>query len=158
MHCWAWRCKHCLGWFVPRFANLKWESSELGEHLTTPAQARRTAYLVCTACGGAHYDSDKAELNRTGRFVAPGQFVALDGTVIGDAADTSTLSFWVSGLASPFRTFGERAESYLQAVRAGDQGLEPGHVQLAGVHADRVAARPGANAGTAAVAQRLAQP
>jgi phage terminase large subunit GpA-like protein len=123
MHCWAWRCKHCLGWFVPRFANLKWESSELGEHLTTPAQARRTAYLVCTACGGVHYDSDKADLNRTGRFVAPGQFVALDGTVIGDAADTSTLSFWVSGLASPFRTFGERAESYLQAVRAGDQGL-----------------------------------
>jgi phage terminase large subunit GpA-like protein len=123
MHCWAWRCKHCLEWFIPRFANLRWEASEAGEHSTTPAQARRSAYLVCTACGGIHHDSDKAELNAGGRFVAPGQFIAQDGAVIGDRPDTSTLSFWVSGLCSPFRTFGERAESYMQAVRSGDQGL-----------------------------------
>jgi phage terminase large subunit GpA-like protein len=122
-HCWCWRCKHCLQWWVPHFDSLKWESSELGEHSTTPAQARRSAYVVCSNCGGIHYDSDKAELNRTGKFCAPGQYIDQNGAVIGEPVDTSTLSFWVSGLASPFRTFGERAESYLQAVRSGDQGL-----------------------------------
>jgi Phage terminase large subunit (GpA) len=34
---------------------------------------------------------------------------------------TSTISFWVSGLCSPFVTFGARAEAFLQAVRNGGQ-------------------------------------
>jgi phage terminase large subunit GpA-like protein len=116
-HHWAWRCPHCLEYFIPRFAHLKWESSDAGEHKTTPAQARRSAYVQCPNCGGVLSDEDKAELNAGGVYVAPGQSIAADGEVIGEPPDSSTLSFWVSGLASPFVTFGQRAESYLDAVR-----------------------------------------
>ena len=44
-----------------------------------------------------------------------------DGVVIGDPPDSSTASFWVSGLASPFKSWGERAENYLAAVRSNSQ-------------------------------------
>jgi phage terminase large subunit GpA-like protein len=116
MHHWAWPCPHCLEYFIPRFAHLKWESDE-GEHKTTPAQAKRSAYVQCPGCGGVLTDQDKPELNARGVFVAPGQVIAADGEVIGEPPDSSTLSFWVSGLASPFVSFGQRAETYLDAVR-----------------------------------------
>ncbi len=119
-HHWAWRCVHCLQYFIPSFAHLKWQSTE-AEHKTTPAEAKRTAYVECPQCGGVLADADKPELNARGVFVAPGQSVTLDGDVVGDAPDSSTLSFWVSGLASPFVTFGQRAENYLAAVREGSQ-------------------------------------
>lgn len=114
-HHWVWRCLHCLEYFIPRFAHLKWESGD-GEHKTTPAQAKRTAYVECPRCGGVLSDQDKPSLNASGVFVAPGQSIA-DGKVIGDPPDSSTLSYWVSGLASPFVSFGQRAETYLDAVR-----------------------------------------
>jgi phage terminase large subunit GpA-like protein len=115
-HHWAWRCLHCLEYFIPRFAHLKWQSNE-GEHKTLPAQAKRSAYVECPGCGGVLSDHDKPELNGHGVFVAPGQSIAADGEVIGDPPDSSTLSYWVSGLASPFVSFGQRAETYLDAVR-----------------------------------------
>jgi phage terminase large subunit GpA-like protein len=115
-HHWAWRCLHCLEYFIPRFTHLKWTSDE-GEHKTTPADAKRSAYVECPRCGGVLSDQDKPELNANGRFIAPGQQIAADGEVIGEPPDSSTLSFWVSGLASPFVSFGQRAEVYLDAVR-----------------------------------------
>jgi phage terminase large subunit GpA-like protein len=117
-HHWAWRCIHCTEFFIPRFAHLKWESGQgEGEHKTTPAQARRSAYVQCPGCGAVLTDQDKPELNAGGVFVAPGQSIAVDGEVLGEPPDSSTLSFWVSGLASPFVSFGQRAETYLDAVR-----------------------------------------
>jgi phage terminase large subunit GpA-like protein len=115
-HHWAWCCPHCVEHFIPRFAHLKWDSDE-GEHKTTPAQARRSAFVQCPNCGGVLTDQDKPALNAAGVFVAPGQQVAADGEVVGEAPDSSTVSYWVSGLASPFVTFGQRAETYLDAVR-----------------------------------------
>jgi phage terminase large subunit GpA-like protein len=115
-HHWAWCCPHCLDYFIPRFTHLKWQSGE-GEHLTTPAQAKRSAYVECPRCGGVLTDHDKLGLNASGVFVSPGQLVAADGEVVGEPPDSSTLSFWVSGLASPFVTFGQRAETFLDAVR-----------------------------------------
>jgi phage terminase large subunit GpA-like protein len=114
-HHWAWRCPHCLEYFIPRFAHLRWEKSD-EEHKTTPAQAKRSAYVECPGCGGVLTDEHKPELNAHGVFAAPGQSIAADGEVIGEPPDSSTLSFWVSGLASPFVSFGQRAETYLDAV------------------------------------------
>jgi phage terminase large subunit GpA-like protein len=101
-HHWAWRCVHCLEHFIPRFAHLKWQQSVDGEHKTTPAEAKRTAYVECPRCGGVLTDEHKPDLNARAVFVAPGQSVTPDGEVIGNEPESSTLSFWVSGLASPF--------------------------------------------------------
>lgn len=114
-HHWAWRCPHCSEWFVPRFSCLRWPKT------ATPAQARREAYLECPSGNGCVIEeSDKAAMNATGDFIAPGQWFNEDGNVVGDPPDTSTLSFWVSGLASPFVSFGERAEAYLKALASGE--------------------------------------
>jgi phage terminase large subunit GpA-like protein len=62
----------------------------------------------------------QGRLNARGVYVAPGQTVDSDGTVHGEPPFSLTISFWVSGLCSPFRTFGDRAAEYLTAVRSGD--------------------------------------
>ena len=53
-------------------------------------------------------DGQKAGMNERGRYVAPGQRVTKDGDVVGDPPESTTLSLWVSGLASPFVTSGMR--------------------------------------------------
>ena len=116
-HHWAWPCRHCSSYFVPRFKQLKWPQG------ATPAIAKREAVLVCPHCGGIHTETDKGWMNERGAMVAPGQRVELvdDRAVVhGDPAETSTLSMWTSGLCSPFVSFGQRAESYVTAQASGD--------------------------------------
>lgn len=133
---WAWPCPHCRRYFVPRFASLKWQGGG-AEKKVTAAQAARTAYLVCdnpdcdTHAGVPIEEGHKAWMNERGRFVAPGQTVADDGTVIGPLPDSETASFWVSGLASPFVTFGGRAAAFVKAVRSGDPAKIQGVINTA---------------------------
>jgi phage terminase large subunit GpA-like protein len=119
MHHWTWPCPHCGEYFVPRFSCLRWATPEGGK--ATPAEARRSSFIECPHCGGAIEDGHKTEMNANGRMVAPGQIVSKHGVVIGDpSSDSSTVSYWVSGLCSPFVSLGSRAERYLSAVRLGD--------------------------------------
>lgn len=111
---WTWKCPHCEEWFVPRFKCVSWPKT------ATPAQAKREAVIRCPNNGCVIEESDKAAMNAGGVFVAPGQTITADGEVLGDPPDTSTLSFWVSGLASPFVSIGERAEAYLKALASGE--------------------------------------
>ena len=110
---WAWSCPHCEEYFIPRMKCLSWTKD------ATPENAKRTAHLVCPNCAGEIYEESKAEMNRTGLMVAPGQRIE-NGRVIGSPPDSGTCSFWTSGLASPFRTWGQRAERIVTADRSGD--------------------------------------
>nr|WP_281275255.1 terminase gpA endonuclease subunit [Afifella aestuarii] len=120
-HHWAWPCPHCGEFFIPRFRYLKWPKG------ATPAEARRTAYLECPVNGCVIEDREKESMNARGDFVAPGQHFDERGIVVGDPPDTSTLSAWTSGLASPFVIWGKRAEDFLTATLTGD----PDEVQTA---------------------------
>jgi phage terminase large subunit GpA-like protein len=113
-HHWTWQCPHCSSWFVPRFNLMSWPKG------ATPAQARRDAYLRCPSNGCVIEDKHKRRMNAKGRHVAPGQAIDVDGRVTGEPPDSSTLSFWVSGLASPFVSFGQRVENYLAAFRTNE--------------------------------------
>lgn len=116
-HHWAWPCKHCADYFIPRFKQLHWPDR------ATPSQAKRDAYLSCPRCGGVHTEDDKLWMNQRGHMVAPGQSVSLvnDNPVVSGAPEeSSTLSMWTSGLCSPFVTWGQRAETYLTALQSGD--------------------------------------
>ncbi|MBN9525773.1 MAG: phage terminase large subunit family protein [Alphaproteobacteria bacterium] len=122
---WAWPCPHCGTYFVPRHSLLRWSKPADGSKVT-PAQARRSAYMVCTnpdcdchTAGLTIEDSDKPAMNARGRFLAPGQWVNEKGEVEGSEPDTDVASFWVSGLASPFVSWGERASKFVRAVRSG---------------------------------------
>lgn len=114
-HHFCWPCPACDHYFVPRFKQLRWPEA------ATPAEARRSAFLECPHCGGVIEERHKAVMNERGRYVAPGQTVDADGTVTGSPPESTTLSFWASGLCSPFVTFGERAASYVTAKATGEQ-------------------------------------
>jgi phage terminase large subunit GpA-like protein len=126
---WAWPCPHCADYFVPRFKCLvipKIDITPKGgteriERDATPIEARRFAFLQCPLCGGVIEEKHKFEMNAQGAYVAPGQRIEPDGRVLGDPPASTTVSFWVSGLASPFVPFGERAGRYVEAVNSGDQ-------------------------------------
>lgn len=122
-HHWAWPCPHCGEYFIPRFRCLAWEKprdADGKELPSTPAHAAKTAHLVCPRNGCIIEDDSKADMNARGVYVAPGQSVAPDGTVHGAEPESWTVSYWASGLASPFKTWGERAATYVEAVRSGD--------------------------------------
>lgn len=112
---WAWPCPHCNEFFIPRFRLLTWPKD------ATVQQASREARLACPNCGALIEEGAKLGMNARGVFVAPGQKVANDGAVTGPEPDSATASFWVSGLCSPWRTFGQLARAFLAAVRSGDQ-------------------------------------
>ena len=62
-------------------------------------------------------------MNARGRYVAPGQTIDKDGIVHGDPPEAKAISFWVSGLASPFVTFGERVAVLVEAQQSGDDAM-----------------------------------
>lgn len=125
-HHFAWRCPHCAEWFIPRLRDLKAPEG------ATPAQARRGAYLCCPINGCVIEETHKAEMNRTGVFVAPGQIIRQDGSLDGDPPDSTMLSLWVSGLASPFVTWGERLEEIMLAELTGDDEAKQGAINKVG--------------------------
>lgn len=112
-HHFAWACPHCTEYFVPRLKHLKWEKG------STPAQARRSAYVECPGCGGVIEEHHKAEMIAGGIQIAPGQTIEEAQQGINEP-DNDTWSCWTSGLASPFVTFGDRAARYLSALATGE--------------------------------------
>lgn len=131
---WAVPCPHCGDYFVPRFRLLTWPEG------CTPHRAEREARLACPGCGGLIGEGDKTAMNEAGTYLAPGQkvegyngrkggcptheWLRIDGDngrVVGDPPESETCSMWVSGIMSPWVTFGQRASSWLRAVASGDQ-------------------------------------
>lgn len=111
---WAVPCPHCAEYFIPRFRLLSWPEG------CAPKRAEREARLACAACGTLIGDEHKSGMNARGVYVAPGQSV-VDGAVVGEPPESDTASYWVSGLMSPWVTFGQRAAAWLRAVASGDQ-------------------------------------
>ncbi len=109
---WAWTCQHCRQSFVPRLELLRWPDG------ASPAEAESAARVVCDQCGAEHTSTDRERMNTTGRYL----FHALNdhGEEIRLAAapDNSTASFWVSGLASPWQSFGQIASVMVKAYRS----------------------------------------
>lgn len=122
MHHMVWPCPHCRKYFVPRFRNLKWPAK------ASPAEAKRSAWLECPNCHKHIEEIHKREMNNNFAYASPfGHWIFADGSEAGTMPDTSTISFWCSGLASPFKSFGDRAETFLIAVRSGN----PNEIQTA---------------------------
>ena len=119
MRHWAVPCPHCNEYFIPRFKQLQWPHGADG-HSCTPTEAFTKAQLACFVCGTLINQQCKDGMNSKGRYVAPGQEVNAEGIVSGDLPDRTTDSYWVSGLMSPWVTWGDTARDFLQAARDKD--------------------------------------
>lgn len=122
----AWQCPHCSEWFIPRYRDLRWPEG------ATPGMARRSTYLCCPTNGCVIAETEKEAMNANKRFVAPGQFIRPDGSIGGDPEDSTTISWWASGLASPFLSWGERVEEILNAKLTGDPSAEKAAINKVG--------------------------
>lgn len=112
----AWPCIHCGQFFVPRLRYLTgWPEK------ASPIVAKRNAVVACRHCGGVHENKHKERLNAQGRYLAPGQWVDANGETQGEPPASEWASFWVSGLCSPWVSFGQRAHAWLRAARSHDQ-------------------------------------
>ena len=117
-HHWAWPCFHCHEFFIPRFKMLRYPKE------ATPQEARLNTCIDCPHCGGELlYDEHLDWMNAHADYVAPGETIRLEGESVvihGEPLQTNRWTGWASGLASPFVTWGERVEKYLNGVLTGD--------------------------------------
>ena len=111
--CWAIPCPSCNDFFIPRFKLLSWPEN------ATPEVALEQACLACPNCGTLIDQNHKEEMHAKGVYVAPGQRITKTGNVLGLVPKTDVRSFWVSGLMSPWKTWGDRAAAFLRAVASG---------------------------------------
>ncbi len=111
---WAIPCPHCDDYFIPRFKYLVWDEG------ATPHEVKENVKMVCPGCGTMIDQEYKDELNARGVYVAPGQTIDKSGEVHGEPPVADAATFWVSGLMSAWRTWGDRAQDFLLAVRSGD--------------------------------------
>lgn len=111
---WGWHCLHCAQWFRPKSSLLIYDKE------AKPRELEASARVACPHCGGEHTDADKPTLNAGGEFRPHRyddelrEYVELGS----DPAPSDTRSFWVSGLCSPWQTFGRLALKLARAFRA----------------------------------------
>lgn len=113
-HEWAWPCPHCREYFIPRLKYLWWPKD------ATPQQAKKEARLMCPRNGCEIFNESKDWMNERGVPIAPGERIGTDGIVTGQCEENDVYSLWVSGLCSSWRTFGQRAQAYVEALNSGD--------------------------------------
>jgi phage terminase large subunit GpA-like protein len=102
---------------VPRFDLMRYSMK------ASPLEAGREAFLECPSCHGVVEDHHKTEMNARGRYVAPGQSIDKAGVVHGAPHESKSISYWCSGLASPFVSFGERIAVLVEAQQSGDDAM-----------------------------------
>ena len=120
---WAWPCPHCADYFVPMLKHLRWPEK------ATPGQAYQEARVYCPICGGMIENRHKHTMNKNGKYI-PHSKPDLDVSEyvpVDEPEPTSIASFWVSGLASPWQSFGQVAEILVSAYRS----REPEKIQAA---------------------------
>lgn len=101
---WSWPCADCRAYFVPSFDGLKWTEK------ASPSLAKKSARLACPHCGALIEDKHRSAMNAAGRYELSGD------------PDSDCASFWVSGLASPWRSWGDAARSFVEAARSHEVG------------------------------------
>lgn len=108
-------CPHCGEYFSPRLKYLTgWSEG------ATPSQAKRAARLMHWKCGSMIEEKHKESMVSQGLPIAPGQRV-VGGEVIGEAPESQSHTMWISGLCSPWVSWGDRAYQWIEAVRSHDE-------------------------------------
>jgi phage terminase large subunit GpA-like protein len=108
---WYWSCLHCGEYFEGKFEHLRWDEHE------NPAAAADTVSLVCPHCGCLLYPSDRGEMQQYATWLADGQSIGKDGSIVGPAPRSETVSYWMNGVAAGFQTWPEIVVKYINAAR-----------------------------------------
>ena len=108
---WYWPCPDCSNYFEGNFKHLVYERVK-GQSNFEIAQ---TVHMKCPHCGYNIHPDERDGMQQRGRWVADGQGVLTDGTVIGEAPRSHIASFWLNGVAATFTTWRKLLVAYLDA-------------------------------------------
>ncbi len=116
---WAWPCPHCGEYWTPGFDE---ERKATVKHLyikegATSEEAKADACLVCPHCGSLIEERFKTEMNSRGVWLPLGMNISADGSLSGNRKPSSTASYWLCGLVSPFKEWGKLASDLVVATR-----------------------------------------
>lgn len=127
---WHWPCQHCgemfeaepgLGCFaMPEFDELK----KLVERADLMSLAEQYSRVMCPHCGAGHELSDRPAMNVGGRWLHEGESF-VDGEVVGERRRSTSVSYWLGGVAAAYQSWTSIVHTYLTAVltyvRTGDE-------------------------------------
>ncbi len=126
---WAWPCIGCGVYFVPELSLLHWDKAgPAGEEMTADQRAA-TAHVACPKCGQVHRTRDRDRINANGAFLPHRRLADTERTErpvlahyvqVEKPAATSTASFWISGLASPWVRFEKIAKELIDAYASAE--------------------------------------
>jgi len=103
-------CFYCDTYFAPHKRESLWFPPD-----ATPAQANKEAKLVCPHCHQKISPTRKSAMVKKGLAITPGQYVE-DGKVVGKVPEDLTgYSLFVSGLYSPWVSWGKIASDLVRA-------------------------------------------
>jgi phage terminase large subunit GpA-like protein len=102
-------CLNCKQAFLPILENLKWERDQPW-----------TAHLLCPHCEHKMYDKDRTTLIENYVYLSDSQTYE-NSFVQGTLPDLTVASFWIYGLASPWKSFVDRATLFYEAAKKKDQ-------------------------------------
>lgn len=106
-------CPHCGQYFSPKLSLLYYPDSGTVEKETK---------LHCPHCAVLIEQHHKHDMIAAGLMVSPGQWVD-NGCIKGKPLASKTYSAWVSGLCSPWISWGQRAIEYSRAVKSGEHAI-----------------------------------
>ena len=113
---WSWQCPHCENWHAPKAAHLHWPSD-----CSSLDDLAALATYACPHCGAEITEQQRGPINAAGRYIAhnrdteSGDYTPADREPPHDAAHRS---YWISGLASPWRTFKASARGLAAAYQS----------------------------------------
>lgn len=143
-------CPHCKAWVSPEREHLVgWREA------ANEVEAGRKAHFVCPSCGIPWTDADRLAANLQGKLIHRGQEILPDGTIVGAAAETSTLGFRWSAVDNQFATAADLGAEEWKAKNARNREnaekemrqfvwaipYEPPEVQLTPLDAEQIRTR-----------------
>lgn len=122
-HRWYWPCPSCEEWFeaAPGIGLFNMPSDdELLENIRTSNLAEIAAHygsrVVCPCCQAQIPYREKSGLNNRGRWVADGQRLLADGTLMGPAPTSKVAGFWLGGVAAAYQSWESLIYRHLQGL------------------------------------------
>lgn len=122
---WYWQCPDpaCREWFEAqpgvKLFNMP-SDDELIENIRTAnltdLAKRYGARVICQCCGVEIPYREKTTMNRGGRWVADGQSLLPDGTLVGPPPTSKVTGFWLGGVAAAYQSWESIVYRHLQGL------------------------------------------
>lgn len=116
MHFWV-PCPHCNGYQELHWKGVKWPESDEPDRKKRAEKIKTEslAYYECEHCQKEIHDHQKPPMLRRGLWASEDQVVTRDGRVVGPAVTAKRVGFFLPSTYSPWVSFSQLAEEWLNA-------------------------------------------